>query len=79
MSYEIRHEGPSISTIWWSERLVGTMVAGLGDSWAEGRSDGTPSCVRRRQAAQTDPAGAVPWTTSSTTSYPCSSSSPCGR
>lgn len=35
MSYEIRHEGPSISTIWWSERLVGPMVAGLGDSWAE--------------------------------------------
>lgn len=63
MSYEIRHEGLSISTIWWSERPVGTMVAGLGDSWAEAWD----------QLCDEDA------TMGPTTSYPCSSSSPCGR
>lgn len=36
MTHEMRHEGPSISIIWWSERLVGPMVAELGDACAQG-------------------------------------------
>lgn len=50
MTYEIRHPGPSISTIWWSHQLVGLRVAALSEAKARAWD----------QLCDADPA-LVPW------------------